>query len=145
MPETIKITNIQFKRGTKEKLEARLVATDLGIPKDGEPIFETDTGKLKIGDGVKPYVELDYLAGGGEDTRFVITDPQDGQVLVYDVDIEAWVNVPAAEIPSLHEAIQMAGNYATQAGNAAIAAEKSKVEAAKINEQTMKYVNEKFW
>lgn len=30
-------------------------------PKDGEPIFEIDTGDVKIGDGVHPYVELPYL------------------------------------------------------------------------------------
>lgn len=30
-------------------------------PKDGEPIFEIDTGDVKIGDGKRSYVELPYL------------------------------------------------------------------------------------
>ena len=56
------IESIQFKRGTKAKLEERLRAGDLGVPLRGEPIWETDTNRMKIGDGIKPYVQLDYFA-----------------------------------------------------------------------------------
>ena len=35
------------------------------VPVEGEPCFETDTGKLKIGDGINPYNSLAYFAGGG--------------------------------------------------------------------------------
>jgi hypothetical protein len=84
MADTLVIKNIQFKRGTKEKLEARLTADDLGIPKAGEPIFESDTNKLKIGDGILDYAHLPYVAGGGVDGRFIITDPLSNQILVYD-------------------------------------------------------------
>lgn len=34
------------------------------VPVEGEPCFETDTGKLKIGDGINPYNSLAYFAGG---------------------------------------------------------------------------------
>ena len=57
----IDIRDIQFKRGIKAVLEAKLVPEKLGIPKSGEPIYETDTGKLKIGDGKKAYKDLPYL------------------------------------------------------------------------------------
>jgi len=58
---------IQFKRGTKEKLEQRLVPGDLGVPAKGEPIWETDTNKLKIGDGITSYINLDYFGGDVDD------------------------------------------------------------------------------
>lgn len=45
-----------FKKGTKADLEA-----SSSIPRDGEPIFETDTGRLKVGDGVSAYASLPYI------------------------------------------------------------------------------------
>lgn len=45
-----------FKKGTKAELEA-----SSSIPREGEPIFETDTGRLKIGDGVSTYASLSYV------------------------------------------------------------------------------------
>lgn len=57
------IKSIQFKRGTKAALICRLVAEDK--PLRGEPIWETDTNKLKIGDGVNDYADLPYITGDG--------------------------------------------------------------------------------
>lgn len=45
-----------FKKGTKAELEA-----SSSIPREGEPIFETDTGRLKVGDGVSAYANLSYV------------------------------------------------------------------------------------
>ena len=45
-----------FKKGTKTELEASTT-----IPKEGEPIFEIDTGRLKVGDGQLTYVNLPYV------------------------------------------------------------------------------------
>ena len=45
-----------FKKGTKAELEA-----SSSIPREGEPIFETDTGRLKVGDGVSAYANLSYI------------------------------------------------------------------------------------
>ena len=45
-----------LRRGTQEDL---LAVNE--IPRDGEPIIETDTLKIKIGDGETPYSELDYV------------------------------------------------------------------------------------
>lgn len=93
------IKTIQFKRGKKEILEARLVEGDLGVPAASEPIHEYDTGCLKIGDGVTPYKDLPYF--NGEDSRFVIEDPLSGQVLLYDADLRKWVNKDLADTESI--------------------------------------------
>ena len=41
-------------------LQADLLAAN-EVPYDGEPIIETDTLKIKIGDGITPYSELNYV------------------------------------------------------------------------------------
>lgn len=48
---------IQFRRATAAKAAADNVVLD-----DGEPGFETDTGKLKVGDGVTHWNDLEYSA-----------------------------------------------------------------------------------
>ena len=53
------IQKIQLKRGTKEIL--KLVLKDSNRPASGEPIYELDTGRLKIGDGIHDYVDLAYF------------------------------------------------------------------------------------
>jgi len=58
------INSIQFKRGTKANLEAKLV--DDKKPLKGEPIWETDTNKIKVGDGVNDYADLPYLGAAEE-------------------------------------------------------------------------------
>ena len=65
------ITSIQFKRGNKSALER--VLKDDDKPLKGEPIWEIDTNKLKIGDGVNNYSDLPYLTGDSEDSDLVIT------------------------------------------------------------------------
>ena len=97
------IKTIQFKRGKKKVLEARLVAGDLGVPTASEPIHEYDTGKLKIGDGVTPYKDLPYFGGStsSEDSNFVIQDPLSGQVLLYDAELGKWVNKDLADEESI--------------------------------------------
>jgi hypothetical protein len=57
----LEIKDIQFKRGTKAALEAKLIDGELGVPKAGEPIYETDSGKIKIGDGKTSYADLNYF------------------------------------------------------------------------------------
>lgn len=46
---------IKFKRGT-----AAAIAAANPTPAAGEPIFETDTKKFKLGDGETPYTQLPY-------------------------------------------------------------------------------------
>ena len=58
------ITSIQFKRGEKLALEAVLVGANK--PLKGEPVWESDTNKLKIGDGINNYANLPYISGGSE-------------------------------------------------------------------------------
>lgn len=82
------IQQIQFKRGRKAVLEAVLTRDKKSVLLLGEPAYETDTGQLKIGDGISDYKDLPYISGGSEgtgiDSRFEITDPINNQILVYD-------------------------------------------------------------
>lgn len=61
MAETIQHI-YQFKRGTAQRwLEVNPVL------RQGEPGFEYDTGKLKIGDGFTPWASLPYIGGNSGD------------------------------------------------------------------------------
>lgn len=53
------ITTIQFKRGNKAALEE--VLKDDQKPLKGEPIWEIDTNRIKVGDGEHNYIDLPYL------------------------------------------------------------------------------------
>lgn len=194
MPNTeLEIKDIQFKRGTKAILEEKLVEDKLGVPKNGEPIFETDTGKLKIGDGKTAYIDLAYYA---DTPKFIIQDPLSYQVLFYDEALQAWVNKDLADAESIiylaergltikgYEAAKQgqmlvkdtevgltwidpptisdintmnsiaaraetaetgALNARTEAITAATNADKAAQTAERINQQTMNWVNNKFW
>lgn len=194
MVDEIIIKTTQFKRGLRATLERRLTAADLGVLLNGEPAFETDTGQLKIGDGIRDYISLPYVGKiADDDPRFVIHDPQAGQVLIYDSTTEKWVNKSLADKQSIiylaergltikgydsakqgqmlvkdstsglawvnpvtdaamQRQVAIAEGHATaaansvvQANNAVIAAESAKNVAERINEETVRYVNEKFW
>ena len=80
----MRIEVIQLKRGNKEALEA--VLRGERKPADGEPIFETDTGKLKFGDGQHDYIDLGYF--GADDIE--ITGSLDGQILIYNESLDKW-------------------------------------------------------
>lgn len=68
------VQKMLFKRGNKDILELRLV--DTNKPLEGEPIFELDTGKLKIGDGVNNYKDLPYVGNGSS------PEPEDSDILL---------------------------------------------------------------
>lgn len=61
------MTQIQLRRDTAANFTSKNPV--LGI---GEPAYETDTKKLKIGDGTTVYNSLDYFASGGE---FTVVQP----------------------------------------------------------------------
>ena len=54
------MTRIQLRRDTAANWAAKNP-----IPAQGEPCYETDTRKLKIGDGSTKYNNLSYIEGGG--------------------------------------------------------------------------------
>lgn len=54
------MTKIQVRRDTSTNW-----SVNNPIPAQGEPCYETDTGKLKIGDGSNTYTNLPYIEGGG--------------------------------------------------------------------------------
>lgn len=53
---------IQLRRGKKAFWES-----ENPILHEGEPGYERDTRRLKIGDGVTPWLDLPYSAGGATD------------------------------------------------------------------------------
>lgn len=68
------MTKIQLRRDT-----AANWSTNNPTPSAGEPCFETDTGKLKIGDGATAYNNLAYQGGGDSlvksvDSNFSVND-----------------------------------------------------------------------
>ena len=90
------IQQIQFKRGRRAVLEAVLTKEKKSVLLLGEPAYETDTKRLKIGDGISDYKDLAYISGGSGgtevDSRFEITEPINNQILVYDQIKKKWVN-----------------------------------------------------
>ena len=60
MADTVIKTTLQFRRGL-----AATWAKNNPILTYGEPGFEKDTYRLKIGDGVTPWNDLAYLSGTG--------------------------------------------------------------------------------
>ena len=80
----MRIGVIQLKRGNKEALEA--VLRGERKPADGEPIFETDTGKLKFGDGQQDYIDLEYFKA----KDIEIAGSLDGQILIYNESSDKW-------------------------------------------------------
>lgn len=81
------MTKIQLRRDT-----AANWSTNNPTPLAGEPCFETDTGKLKIGDGITAYNSLPYQ-GGTSDTA-VTTDTAQTisgkKTFTNDVIVEEW-------------------------------------------------------
>lgn len=57
------MTTIKLRRGTAAEW-----ATANPVLAEGEPGFETDTGKQKIGDGTTAWNDLPYIGGGGSAT-----------------------------------------------------------------------------
>lgn len=73
MPEKIINSRLQFLNDTADALAAQGTA----IPKAGEPIYENDTRKLKIGDGVTPLSDLKYF--GGDSAKNFDVVPNDSE------------------------------------------------------------------
>lgn len=63
------MTKIQLRRDTASNW-----STNNPTPSAGEPCFETDTGKLKIGDGSTKYNDLAYQGGGSASDNMVTTN-----------------------------------------------------------------------
>lgn len=73
MPEKILQTRIQILNDTAEALAAQGTA----VPKAGEIVYESDTRKMKIGDGATSYADLKYF--GGDSAKNFDVVPTDGE------------------------------------------------------------------
>lgn len=67
------MATIKLRRG-----QSSTFASNNPILAEGEPAFELDTGKLKIGNGVDAYNDLDYISGSpaGGDTSSGVTEEE---------------------------------------------------------------------
>ncbi len=88
-------TAIQLRRGTSAYWTSIDVAPGYFKPRNGEPIYETDTGKVKIGDGNTRYINLDYLADTAnlninDLSDVTIASPQNDQGIIYEGGV--WKN-----------------------------------------------------
>lgn len=73
MPEKIINSRLQFLNDTAEALAAQAAA----VPKAGEPVYENDTRKLKIGDGITALGDLKYFGGDSAQNFDVV--PNEGE------------------------------------------------------------------
>lgn len=64
------MTQIRLRRDTSANF-----TTTNPVLGNGEPAYETDTKKLKIGDGTTPYNSLAYFAGSGGSAEFNVVQP----------------------------------------------------------------------
>ena len=64
------MTQIKLRRDTSSAF-----ASSNPIVGNGEPAYETDTKKLKIGDGTTAYTQLEYFSAGGGSTNISATLP----------------------------------------------------------------------
>lgn len=89
---------IQFLRGNASTLNS---SQQVFLP--GQPIFEQDTGKLKIGNGSDVYSALKYIGESGStvpDYQFNIGDVRSGYI---DLTDHVRLNFGMAEIPNQKE------------------------------------------
>ena len=68
MAQVIK-TTFKLRRGTAQRwIEVNPILAQ------GEPGFEYDTGKLKVGDGIKAWTELEYIGSQFNEAEIVCVD-----------------------------------------------------------------------
>ena len=94
------MTKIQLRRDT-----AANWASNNPTPAAGEPCYETDTGKLKIGDGSTAYNNLAYQGGGSTPDNMVTTDTAQtitGKKTFYDDIIVSQWTPPGASARETH-------------------------------------------
>jgi len=110
----IQVKTVQLKRGNKDVLIS--VLKGINKPADGEPIWEVDTGKLKFGDGIHDYGDLDYFRTGDIEIEGAL----DGQILVYNEQQDKWIPKDLADNKSIEykqDGLQIAGFESSGQGN----------------------------
>lgn len=115
------MTQIKFRRDSSSAF-----ATSNPVLGAGEPAWETDTKKLKIGDGSTAYNDLDYFSSGGGSTTFEVVQPlamvdgtltlqideqtiqvQDGKLVANLDELGNEVNTLAGEVTALNADLQV--------------------------------------
>lgn len=105
--------NIRLRRGTAAEWAASAPQPGGEVLKLGEPGYETDTKKLKIGDGTTPWNSLGYIMGGPGGGPIIIEDIDHlvSQILVPGDGINLNFNDANDELIISTTGLQPAGNY----------------------------------
>lgn len=106
MSETI-IATIRFRRGT-----AALWAQRNPTPASGEPCLETDTGLVKVGNGIENWNTLDYLAGAAITGLVERLDEADVQIADIDgqlATVDERIAVGVAEVATTPTLVNPSG------------------------------------
>lgn len=109
------MTKIQLRRDT-----ATNWSTNNPTPAAGEPCYETDTGKFKIGNGTTPYNNLEYIGAGDlpdnittqgntfNGANQLVQMGSDGKLPA--IDGSQLTNLPGGNIATIFEAVEVENN-----------------------------------
>jgi len=79
------MADIIYQRHWQRRDTAAALASINEVLYSGEYCVETDTGRVKLGDGATPWNDLPYCIPGGYDLSAGLTD---GQVMVWDASAQ---------------------------------------------------------
>lgn len=96
---------IQFLRGTQTQLNS-----SSQVFAAGQPIFESDSGQLKIGDGIRTFANLPYVGGSSSSTYVRVNDPNNDRVGGY-IDFNDNLRLVFGQVPAAFNAITSTGSY----------------------------------
>ena len=101
---------IQFLRGTSSQLQS-----SNQIFAAGQPVFESDSGQLKIGDGLKTFANLPYvgagLSGGGSNQYVRVSEPGSKSRVNGYIDLNDNLRLVFGEVSATFSAITNTGAY----------------------------------
>lgn len=96
---------IQFLRGTQTQLNS-----SSQVFAAGQPIFESDSGQLKIGDGIRTFANLPYVGGSSSSTYVRVNDPNSNGVGGY-IDFNDNLRLVFGKAPATFNSITSTGSY----------------------------------
>ena len=101
---------IQFLRGTSSQLQS-----SNQIFAAGQPVFESDSGQLKVGDGLKTFANLPYvgagLSGGGSNQYVRVSEPGSKSRVNGYIDLNDNLRLVFGEVPATFSSITSTGVY----------------------------------
>lgn len=101
---------IQFLRGTSSQLQS-----SNQIFAAGQPVFESDSGQLKIGDGLKTFANLPYVGAGlsgGVSNQYVrVSEPGSKSRVNGYIDLNDNLRLVFGQVPATFSSITSTGSW----------------------------------